>query len=395
MDRFQSIIDEKLAQRKQQSLFRRRRIIESAQDVRIVVDGKSFLSFCSNDYLGLANHPALKKRQQQAIDKYGSGSGASHLISGHSRAHHALEEELADFLQVESVLLYSTGYMANLGIASALLERHDALFEDRLNHASLIDAGLLSAAKMSRYHHCDVAMLERQLLRSEARLKLVLSDAVFSMDGNIAPIAELNSVCFQNDAWLMIDDAHGFGALGKNGRGSLEHLGMRTEQVPIYMATLGKAMGVAGAFVAAKNNVIETLIQYSRPYTYTTAMPAALAETLRESLLLLERESWRRSKLEDLIRYFKQRAKQLELPLMESDTAIQPLMVGESQKALQLAEKLQQQGILITAIRPPTVPENSARLRITLSANHEIADIDFLFNILESLSHEFILPSDQ
>jgi len=395
MDLFQSIIEEKLQQRKQQALYRSRRVVESAQDIRILIDGKSYLSFCSNDYLGLANHPALKKRQQLAIDKYGVGSGASHLISGHSQAHHALEDELAEYMQVERVLLYSTGYMANMGIVNALLERHDAVFEDRLNHASLIDAGLLTTAKLSRYHHCDVNMLQRQLECSEARLKLVLTDAVFSMDGNLAPISELIETCEQNKAWIMVDDAHGFGVLGEHGRGSLEYSGLKTEQVPIYMATLGKAMGVAGAFVAGSEALIESLIQYSRPYVYTTAMPATLAETLRESLLLLTREAWRREKLRELIQYFKQSAKQLGLPLLESDTAIQPLLVGDSQTALNLAEQLQHKGILISAIRPPTVPENTARLRITFSANHELKDIDLLLESLEKLFDDPALSTIQ
>jgi len=395
MNLFQSVLDEKLQQRKQQALYRSRRVIESAQDVRIVVDGTPYLSFCSNDYLGFANHPALKQRQQQAIEKYGCGSGASHLISGHSDAHHALENELAEFMQVERVLLFSTGYMANLGIANALLERHDAVFEDRLNHASLIDAGLMSAAKLSRYHHCDVAALQRQLQRFECRLKLVLTDAVFSMDGNIAPLQELIQVCQQEQAWLMIDDAHGFGVLGEHGRGSLEHFELATNDVPIYMATLGKAMGVAGAFVAGSENLIETLIQYSRPYIYTTAMPAVQAETLRESLALLAREKWRRDKLRELIQYFREKAQQLELPLLESHTPIQPLMIGDSQTALNLAEQLQQQGILISAIRPPTVPDNTARLRITFSANHELSDIDRLLAILDNLFHDTTLSAKE
>jgi len=371
-----------LSQQQKSQRYRQRKIVETAQDVVLTIGGKEYLNFCSNDYLGLANHPRLIQRQKQALDIYGCGSGASHLVCGHSAAHHSLEEELAELLGVEAVLLFSSGYMANLGILSTFLTRHDCVFEDKLNHASLIDAGLFSPTKMKRYVHADMGSLDSQLSASTSQYKLVISDAVFSMDGDIAPIPQLKQIVEKHSAWLMLDDAHGFGVLGEQGRGSLEHYHLPPEQVDIYMATLGKAMGVSGAFVAGSKNLIETLIQFSRTYTYTTAMPAVLAETLRESVLLLTEESWRREKLKELINYFRISALQLGINLTESSTAIQPILIGDNQTTSHLAEELMQQGIYVAAIRPPTVPENTARLRITLSANHQKNDIDRLLDVL-------------
>ncbi|MFK5984383.1 MAG: 8-amino-7-oxononanoate synthase [Pseudomonadota bacterium] len=388
MSLFTSHLDNQLLLQKNSQRYRQRKIVETAQDVVIKMNGKKYLNFCSNDYLGLANHPRLIKRQKQALDTYGCGSGASHLVCGHSSAHHALEEDLADFMGTESVLLFSSGYMANLGILNSILTRHDAVFEDRLNHASLIDAGLFTHAKMKRYAHVDMAVLEQQLQVSKSPNKLIISDAVFSMDGNIAPIADLIQLSEKNSAGLMLDDAHGFGVLGEQGRGSIEHFNLKTEQVDIYMATLGKAMGVSGAFVAGNKVLIETLIQFSRTYTYTTAMPAVLAETLRESLLLLQQESWRRDKLKQLIAYFKSSAAQLGICLSDSPTAIQPIMIGDNQTTINLAKDLMQQGIYVAAIRPPSVPEDTARLRITLSANHQQYDIDRLLSTLKKSMQE-------
>lgn len=391
MSSFTSHLQTQLQQQKQAQRYRQRKIVATAQDIVIEMGGKKYLNFCSNDYLGLANHPRLIQRQKQALDLYGCGSGASHLVCGHSMAHHLLEQELAEFLGVEATILFSSGYMANLGIINSILKRQDCVFEDKLNHASLIDAGLFAQAKMKRYKHADINALESQLKTSESDHKLIISDAVFSMDGDIAPLPELKQLANKYAAWLMLDDAHGFGVLGEKGRGSLEYYNLPTEQTDIYMATLGKSMGVSGAFVAGSNDLIETLIQFSRTYTYTTAMPAVLAETIRESLLLLEQESWRREKLNELIHYFRTSALQLGINLTSSPTAIQPILIGDNQIATQLAEELMEQGIYVAAIRPPTVSENTARLRITLSANHNKEDINQLLDVLINAMRKYDL----
>lgn len=351
-----------------------------------MVDGRKLVNFCSNDYLGLANHPAIRKAFISGVEKYGTGSGAAHLVNGHSAAHHALEAELAEFTGYPKALLFSTGYMANLGIAQALCSRGDAIFEDRLNHASLLDAGLLSGARLQRYQHLNAVELEKKLSARDKGEKLVMSDGVFSMDGDAAPINQLATVCQQQDAWLMIDDAHGFGALGENGRGSLEQQNVSTDRVPIYMATLGKALGCAGAFVAGDEDLIEYLIQTARSYIYTTASPPAVAEATRASLKVVAEESWRRKKLQQHIDQFQQGAQQLGLNLLPSATAIQPIVLGDAETALTASQKLLQQGLLITAIRPPTVPEGTARLRITLRADHQTEQIDQLLEALSTVN---------
>ena len=374
-----------LQQRQADGLYRRRRITESAQGSRIRMAGKTLLNFCSNDYLGLANHPDVKQAMKQALEYYGTGSGSAHLINGHSRAHHALEEELADFCGYPRALLFSTGYMANLGIAQALCGKGDTVLEDRLNHASLLDAGLLSGARLQRYRHLDAEDLQHKLSASKKQEKLVMSDAVFSMDGDIAPIKQLAQHCQHHQTWLMLDDAHGFGVLGKNGKGSLEHAGVSNTEVPIYMATLGKAAGTAGAFVAGSDDLIEYLIQKARSYVYTTAMPPALAEASRASLKIIQQDDARRQHLQDLIIRFRSAAEQLCLPLMASETAIQPIMTGSSQRATEISEQLFSKNILVSAIRPPTVPDGQARLRITLSAAHNENQVDQLLNELERI----------
>ena len=376
-------LDQQLAEREAAGLYRRRRVVDGPQQPQMLVDGRAVLNFCSNDYLGLANHPRLIKALQQGAERYGAGSGAAHLVSGHSRAHHQLEEELAAFTGRPRALLFSTGYMANLGVISALLGPGDAAFEDRLNHASLLDGALLSRARLSRYPHADADALAAQLLASKAQHKMVISDGVFSMDGDIAPLPALAETARQHDAWLMLDDAHGFGVLGDSGAGTLEHFGMGEEQVPVLMATLGKALGSFGAFVAGSESLIETLINSARPYIYTTAMPAAQAEVSRAALRLLHEEAWRREQLQSSIHYFRTGAAQLGLPLLDSPTAIQPLMVGSAAEALRLSEALYQDGFWISAIRPPTVPEGSARLRITLSAAHNQEQIAQLLDALD------------
>ncbi len=375
----------RLEERQASGLYRRPPIAEGAQTPRRIINGREVLSFCSNDYLGLANHPAVVAALQQAANHYGVGSGAAHLINGHTRAHQALEEDLAAFCGYERALLFSTGYMANLGALGALVGRGDALFEDRLNHASLLDAGLLSGAGFKRYPHNDSAALARLLATSAATEKLIVTDGVFSMDGDLAPLPELAALAGQHDAWLMVDDAHGLGVLGATGRGTLQHFGLNAAQVPLLMGTLGKALGTAGAFVAGSHEMIEWLIQAARPYIYTTAMPAALAEATRASLALVDREPWRREHLRTLITRFKIAAQQLGLPLMPSDTPIQPILLGEANAATHLSQQLFESGIHVTAIRPPTVPQGSSRLRITFSARHSMDDIDFLLEHLNQL----------
>ncbi len=375
---------QKLAEREAQSLYRRRRIHDGPQGPEQVIDGKTFLSFCSNDYLGLANHPDIVAALKKGADDYGVGSGAAHLVNGHSRAHHALEEELAEFTRRPRALLFSTGYMANLGTVAALVGSGDAVFEDRLNHASLLDAGLLSRARLSRYAHRDPVSLEAKLAESKAKEKLIVTDGIFSMDGDIAPLPELAAAASQHEAMLMVDDAHAIGVLGPQGRGSCAHFGLGTDEVPVLMGTLGKGAGSFGAFIAGSEELVEWLIQAARPYIFTTATPPAIAEASRASLRLIQAEEWRREKLHSLIKRFRDGAAQLGLALMASETPIQPLLVGEAGRAVALSKELEAQGILISAIRPPTVPEGTARLRITFSTAHSEEQIDRLLSALES-----------
>lgn len=381
-------LDVALQERRQQGLYRRRPVLAGPQSPHVVIDGKPYLAFCSNDYLGLANHPALVEAVIDGVHRYGVGSGASHLINGHSRAHHELEQALAEFVGMPSALLFSTGYMANLAAVIALVGRGDAIFADRLNHASLNDAALLSRARFIRYPHLDLAALEQQLAKTTVRRKLVISDAVFSMDGDCAPVAALLDLCQRFDAWLLLDDAHGFGVLGAEGRGSLSSLQTAERNAPnlIYMGTLGKAAGVSGAFVAAQTPVIETLIQYGRSYGYTTAAAPLLAHALLTSLQLIQQETWRRDQLNKLIERLRHNLQSLPWPLLPSTTPIQPLLVGDSQEAVRLDQALRERGVWVPAIRPPTVPQGSARLRISLSAAHSEADIDQLSAALQTLA---------
>jgi 8-amino-7-oxononanoate synthase len=370
-----------LGQREAEHLYRRRRISDSAQGPVMQLDGREYLSFCSNDYLGLANHPDVIAAFQRSAERWGVGSGAAHLVNGHSAAHHQLEEELADFVGTERALLFSTGYMANLGVIGALLSRGDQLFEDRLNHASLLDGAACSGARMQRYVHGDMDDLKQRLEKVGEKEKLIASDGVFSMDGDIAPVPQLIQAAKQHAAWLVIDDAHGFGVLGEQGRGVLEHFAIEQDK-PIMVGTLGKAFGTSGAFIAASENVIEFLIQSARTYVYTTAAPPAIAEATRTSLNLLRTEAWRREKLRGLIERFRTGAEQLGLQLMESITPIQPVIAGAAENALTLSEALQNDGILVPAIRPPTVPEGTARLRVTFSAAHSEQQVDQLLDAL-------------
>lgn len=376
-----SHLNQQLQQLAEQHLYRSRRVLETPQAIRVQIDGQWVLNFCSNDYLGLADHPDVKQAFKRAVDDYGLGSGSAHLICGHSIAHHALEEALADFTKRDRALLFSTGYHANLGVITALLGRGDAVFEDRLNHASLLDGGLLSGARFSRYAHANVADLERRLHERTGH-KLIVSDGVFSMDGDFAPLPQLVVAAKQQNAWLMVDDAHGLGVLGKQGAGLLEQYGLSQADVPVLMGTLGKAIGTFGAFVAGSDVLIETLIQKARTYIYTTALPPALAEATRTSLKLLRTEFWRREKLTLLIARFRAGAEQLGLSLLPSQSPIQPILIGDSKKALALSAALLNAGFLVSAIRPPTVPQGSARLRVTFSALHDETHIDALLEAL-------------
>ena len=378
-------LEQRLHERQQQSLYRQRLVLDSPQSPELQVNGRTYLAFCSNDYLGLANHPDIRNSAQQAINEYGLGGGASHLIVGHSRPHRQLEEELADFVNRPRVLLFSTGYMANLGVMSALMEPGDGIFQDRLNHASLLDAGRLSGARFQRYRHKDLEHLEQRLKSSKVHRKLLATDAVFSMDGDRSPLTELATLAERYQAALMVDDAHGFGCQGKQGRGSVDSFGLSLEQAPILMATLGKAFGTSGAFVAGSEALIETLIQFARSYIYTTAMPPAIAEATRTSLKIVREEEWRREKLTQLIQYFRQSCEQTDIPLLPSSTAIQPVLSGSVQQTLNASEQLLKHGILVTPIRPPTVPKGCSRLRITLSAAHEKTHIDRLVEALGSI----------
>ena len=363
-----------LADRDVRGLRRVRRVLASPQRAWVTVDGRDYVAFCSNDYLGLAADPRLAAAAREGIDRYGVGGGASHLILGHGTAHHELEEALAQFVRLPRALLFSTGYMANMGVVSALTGRGDAVFADKLNHASLNDAALVSRAAFKRYAHNDLEALARLLATTTARRRLVVTDAVFSMDGDIAPVAALLELCERHDAYLFIDDAHGFGVLGEAGRGTLEHFGITSDRI-IYMATLGKAAGVAGAFVAGDETLIETLIQNARTYIYTTATPPLLAHALLASLQIIAQEEWRRERLRALIAQLRDGLAVSPWQLMPSETPIQPLLVGGNDAALALSARLAATGLLVPAIRPPTVPQGTARLRISLSADHEAADV--------------------
>lgn len=373
-----------LAERKAAGRYRQNRLRIGEQGVHIHLGDKTILSFCSNDYLGLAAHPAIKQAFKDAVDKEGVGSGAAHLLTGHSYYHQALEEKLAEFTGQQRVLLFSTGYMANLGVIDGLLSRGDAVIQDKWNHASLLDGGRLTDADQLRYPHADMSLLHKRLhTAATAKHRLIVSDGVFSMDGDIAPLPEIMALSEQHHAAVLIDDAHGFGVIGEGGRGTVSHYQITPDKAPIVVGTLGKAIGTGGAFVAADELVIETLIQQARSYVYTTAQPPAIAAATLVSLDLVEKEQWRRDQLQQLIQQFRQGAEQLGLKLMSSETPIQPVIIGEDKKALEIGAKLEEQGILVGVIRPPTVPKNTARLRITFSAAHTEQDVDRLLSALE------------
>ncbi|MEX2525563.1 MAG: 8-amino-7-oxononanoate synthase [Gammaproteobacteria bacterium] len=377
-----------LARRSEAGLLRRQQAVSSRSGVVIRRNNEGLVNFCSNDYLGLASHPSLIRAWSQAAQRYGIGSGASPLICGRYDIHDELERALARFTGRERALLFTSGYQANLGAITALAHgRRDRIIMDRLCHASLIDGARQSRAQMRRFPHGDSNGLERMLKGNNSDFALVVSESVFSMDGDMAPLKTYARLCNQYGALLFVDDAHGFGVLGKDGRGGLEHSGLTAKEAPLMMATFGKALGVSGAFVAGDNVLVEALIQYARPYIYSTAMPPAVAATVLAALELLREEAWRRRHLQALIQRYRAGAGRRGLPVMDSSTPIQPLLIGSSGRALEVSEQLQQRGYFVAAIRPPTVPQNSARLRITLTAEHSEEQVDGLLSALEEAVH--------
>ncbi|THD07934.1 8-amino-7-oxononanoate synthase [Rhodanobacter lindaniclasticus] len=379
-------LDVQTAEREHARLHRRLRTIEHADGPWLESGSRRLLSFCSNDYLGLAQHPTLVAALTRAAGEQGVGSTSAHLICGHRAVHAQLEEALAAWTGRERALLFSTGYMANLGVLQALLARGDVCVQDKLDHACLLDGARLSGAELKRYPHADVAAAARQLAAHPEAAALLATDGVFSMDGDIAPLRALAQLCARERATLMVDDAHGLGVLGDDGAGSLSAAKLGQHEVPLLMGTLGKALGCSGAFVAGPAALIEGLIQFARPYIYTTAIPPALAAAALESVRLAQTETWRRDKLAALVARFRAGAAQLGLPLMDSASAIQPLLLRSADAALAAAQALEHRGLLVVAIRPPTVPVGQARLRITLSAAHEEAHVDALLDALADLA---------
>lgn len=375
---------EELALGKRQHLYRVRRIAEGSQGPCMQVDGRECLAFCSNDYLGLAAHPDVTEAFRSAAAEHGVGSGASALVCGHHRLHRELEEALAEFTGRAACLLFSSGYMANLGIITALLDSHDQIFEDRYNHASLIDAGRSSGARFRRYLHADPENLDLRLGSPSAGRRLVVTDGVFSMDGDLAPLESIRNLCSRHKAWLMVDDAHGLGCIGDGGRGTLAQLGLAMDTPEILVGTLGKSFGTSGAFVTGSTELIETLIQHARSYVYTTAPPPAIAAASLVALRLIQQEEWRRTHLQSLIKQFRDGLEALGIRAAASTTPIQPVLLGSSERALRISERLWEAGILVTAMRPPTVPRNTARLRVTLSAAHTPEQVERLLDALGS-----------
>lgn len=381
-------LDAALAELERQHLKRRRATVEAFVEhgnrLVTMTGGRALVDFSSNDYLGLARHPAVAAAMSECASRCGAGSGASHLVTGHGVEHARLEEELAAFTGRERALLFSTGYMANLGVITALAGRGELVLLDRLNHASLIDGALLSGARFKRFAHGDAEAAERALDVSSEEAAVVATDGVFSMDGDIAPLPRLAKAAKAHRAWLVVDDAHGLGVLGATGRGSLEHFGLSSDDAPVLIGTLGKAFGSFGAFVAGSGDLIEFLIQKARPYIYTTALPQPVAAATRRALEVVQREPWRRERVLALTARFREGARAADVPLADSNTPIQPVMLGSSQGALLAQQELLDAGFWVVAIRPPTVPRGSARLRVTLSAAHSEEQVDAL---VEKLSH--------
>lgn len=384
----------RLAQRQDQSLLRQRPLVNSAQSSNMNINGIQTINFSSNDYLGLANTPDIRQALCQDVE-LSYGAGAAHLVTGHHLQHHLLEDELADWLNTDRALLFSTGYMANLAVQQTLVQKGDVILGDKLNHASLIDGALHSEADFKRYPHNDMTALEKRLQQAQANQQqaLIVTDGVFSMDGDLCRLNEIQTLAKTYQAWLFVDDAHALGVFGAQGKGSFEHFDLTPDDNTLIMGTFGKAFGTFGAFVAGSQTAIEALIQFARPYIYTTAMPQWNALATRTALQLIQQQPEIRQRLQNNINYFKQQAHALGLQLMPSDSAIQPLLLGNSALAVQWSEALKQQGCWVTAIRPPTVPVNTARLRITLSAAHDPQQLDQLCHALAHCQAEFPLPS--
>ena len=380
----------RVAERERAGLLRRARTVEATRGVRVTIDGRELLNFCSNDYLGLAQDARIIGALQNAANECGVGGTAAHLVCGHHRGHARLEEALCEWTGREAAMLFSSGWLANLGAMQALLDRDGVCVQDKLNHASLLDAAQLAGAALKRYPHNDAEAAARQLASAADKPALLASDGVFSMDGDTAPLCKLASLCKRESATLMVDDAHGLGVLGLHGAGSVNEAGLSQSDVPVLMATLGKALGCAGAFVAGSHALIEGLTQFARTFVYTTAMPPALAAATREAVRIAREEGWRREQLRALIARFRAGAAQLGLPLMTSRSAIQPIVLGDAERAVTASRALEQQGLLVTAIRPPTVPAGKARLRVTLSALHETGDVDRLLDALAQLPRHAI-----
>jgi len=383
-------LEETLAELERQHLTRARTTVEALAEpgtrrVRLA-DGRQLVDFSSNDYLGLAHHPRAAAAMIDSAGRHGTGSGASHLVTGHGIEHARLEEELADFTGRERALLFSTGYMANLAVVSALAGRGETVLLDRLSHASLIDGGLLCGARFRRYAHADAAAARKSLERSAGTTAVLATDGVFSMDGDLAPVAELARASREHRAWLVLDDAHGIGVLGHTGRGSIEQLGIDNADVPVLVGTLGKALGSFGAFVAGSRDLVELLVQKARPYIYTTALPQPVAAATRAALRVAAAESWRRERVMALVSRFRRAAGRAGIPLAASTTPIQPVMLGSASAALHAARQLVSAGFWVVAIRPPTVPRATARLRITLSAAHTDKEVDALVEALARIS---------
>jgi 8-amino-7-oxononanoate synthase len=381
-------LEQQLSQRRQQGLYRQRLTSDSPQGVHVSIGGRDYLSFCSNDYLGLAAHPDLSSALCEAAGRWGVGAGASHLLGGHSSVHQELERAMAEFLGCQQALLFSTGYMANQAVLTAFTGRDDVILQDRLNHASLLDAGQLSRARMRRYAHADLAALERLLAAPRRGQAIVASDGVFSMDGDIAPLGGLLQLCRLHDALCYVDDAHGFGVLGQHGRGSTEHAAIDLAQADtarhlLLMCTLGKALGTFGACVAGNAEYIDSLVQQGRSYIYTTALPPALAAASLAALQILRSEDWRRERLQQLVAVFRHGCRERGISLLPSSTPVQPVLIGDNQRALAIAEHLRQHGLLVFAIRQPTVAAGSERLRVSFSAAHELADVEQLLQLLD------------
>ncbi len=372
----------RVAERAAAGLRRVVREVEHADGVHLRIDGRDLTSFASNDYLGLAQHAEVVRAMQEAANRWGVGSTAAHLLGGHRGPHAQLEREVAAWLGYESALLFSTGYLANLGVIAGLMERGDVCVQDKLNHACLIDGAKLAGCELRRYPHNDVDAAARQLDAAADAPKLLATDGVFSMDGDLAPLPELAALARERDVPLLVDDAHGFGVLGPEGQGSPEHLGLNARDVPLRMVTLGKAVGCGGALVLGSRDLIDALTQFARPFVYSTAMPPAVAAATSAAIAIIRREPERRAHLQALIARFRAGAMQLGYTLMDSVTPIQPLWIGDTYAAVALSNALMQRGCYVPAIRPPTVPSGSARLRVTLSAAHTAAQVDELLQTL-------------